>query len=36
VTEVTADTLVLTDGTSIPVSREKRKEIQEAFIRFQA
>jgi len=36
VTEVTADTLVLTDGTKIPVSREKRKEIQEAFMQFQA
>ena len=36
VTELTADTLVLTDGMSIPVSREKRKEIQEAFMRFQA
>ena len=36
VTEVTADTLVLTGGTKIPVSREKRKEIQEAFMQFQA
>lgn len=36
VAEVTADTLVLTDGTEIPVSREKRKEIQEAFIQFQS
>lgn len=36
VMEVTADTLVLTDGTKIPVSREKRKEIQEAFMQFQA
>lgn len=36
VAEVTADTLVLADGTKIPVSREKRKEIQEAFMQFQA
>lgn len=36
VTEMTADALVLIDGTKIPVSREKRKEIQEAFIQFQA
>lgn len=36
VAEVTADNLILSDGTRIPVSREKRKEIQEAFIRFQA
>lgn len=36
VKEVTADTLVLSDGTEIPVSREKRKEIQEAFMQFQA
>lgn len=34
VTEVTADTLVLSDGTEIPVSRDKRKEIQEAFMQF--
>jgi len=36
VKEVTADTLVLTDGTEIPVSREKRKEILAAFMQFQA
>lgn len=35
VKEVTADTLVLTDGTEIPVSREKRKEILVAFMQFQ-
>lgn len=35
VKEVTADTLVLTDGTEIPVSREKRKEILAAFMQFQ-
>lgn len=35
VAEVTADILVLSDGTQIPVSREKRKEIQEAFMQFQ-
>ena len=35
VAEVTADNLILSDGTRIPVSREKRKEIQEAFMQFQ-
>ncbi len=34
VAEVTNDTMVLKDGAKIPVSREKRKEIQEAFVRF--
>lgn len=32
VAEVTHDTMVLKDGTRIPISRECRKEIQEAFI----
>lgn len=34
VAEVTNDTLVLKDGTEIPVSRENRKEIQKAFMQF--
>lgn len=34
VAAVTNDTMVLKDGTKIPVSRENRKEIQEAFMRF--
>jgi len=36
VTQITADALVLKDGTEIAISREKRKEIKEAFDRFQS
>ena len=36
VAEVTNDALVLKDGTEIAISREKRKEIQEAFMHFLA
>ncbi len=34
VKEVTNDSLILKDGTELPVSRENRKEIQEAFMHF--